>query len=56
MKYFLIITSLLLLAGCTAETLEQSTRVTPVHANQTQSPLLYVDVREDDEWQAGHIN
>ena len=56
MKYFLLITSLLLLAGCTTETLDQSTRVTPVHANQAQSHLLYVDVREDDEWQAGHID
>lgn len=55
MKYFILIASLLLLGGCTTETLEQSTRVTPVHASQTQSQFLYVDVREDDEWQAGHI-
>jgi len=56
MKYFLIITSLLLLAGCTTETLEKNTQVSTVNATQTQSTALYVDVREDDEWQAGHIN
>jgi phage shock protein E len=55
MKYLILITSFLLLASCTSETLEKNTQVSTVNATQTRSTALYVDVREPSEWQAGHI-
>ena len=56
-KYFILFLSLLTLASCT------KTEATPSNAmKQTENTsipskqtLLYVDVREDEEWAAGHI-
>ena len=56
-KYFILFLSLLTLASCT------KTEATPSNAmKQTENAsipskqtLLYVDVREDEEWAAGHI-
>lgn len=52
MKYLLLITSLLSLASCTEAPV---TKNTP-SLTQSQSEILYVDVREPSEWQAGHID
>lgn len=54
-KYSIIFLSLLLLASCT-QIPKTDTKSPPPQASVTPtSKTLYVDVREDDEWTAGHI-
>lgn len=52
-KYILLTLSLITLASCTNTKATPSNTIQPnnVQTNQT----LYVDVREDNEWAAGHI-
>jgi rhodanese-related sulfurtransferase len=56
-KYFILFLSLLTLASCTkteatpSNTMKQTENAS-IPSKQT---LLYVDVREDEEWAAGHI-
>jgi len=59
-KYFILFTSLIALASCTNSEVTPSSTINPKwNATETASKpreeVLYVDVREDDEWKAGHI-
>jgi hypothetical protein len=54
LKYFVLILSFFTLASCTSSNAGTTDQTSKIQNQQTNTPL-FVDVREDDEWSAGHI-
>jgi rhodanese-related sulfurtransferase len=47
---------LILLSGCSLSHPSKTSDTSPAHAEAYLEKTIYVDVREDDEWAAGHVD